>query len=275
MPKTLVTHVIPHLDDVAGFWLLMRFDSACRNSKMKFVTTAAKGITLRASEIGIGVGRGKYDEHKGDRKDSATSLIWKDLKRRGLLPKGVRGKAVAEIADYVRRGDLGEFIGKASETYGLTGLLRAIPDLPGHDSMTATEIGLILLDATLKLYEDRISIDAAIRRGLKFRTKWGRGVAITSSGLPAAISNSIAEKGYVMVVVRFAGTSNLHIRCTPGHRTDLSKLAALLMKEEPEAEWYFHHSKKMLLQGDRIARKAAPTRYTPKTMAKKIAKLYA
>lgn len=273
--KKLVTHLIPHLDDIAALWLLKRFDSSSKKAGLKFVPTSAKGIKLPKNEIGVGVGRGKYDEHKGDLREAAVSLVWKDLKKRKKLPRGTKGAAIAELVDFVRRGDLGEFIGKSGPTFHLGSILRKVTRLPGHNSRTSTLIGFTLLDSMYRLYEERVLVDRAIAKGLKFKTKWGKGIAITVDALPASVSDRIAELGYAMVVLQYPKTKYLHVRATPGTKVNLHKLGRLLQKEEPQADWYLHHSKKLLIQGDWIAPVKHHTRYTYKTMPKLIRKLYA
>ena len=272
--KTLVTHVIPHLDDIAALWLLVRFDPALKRAGLSFVETTPEGIKLPKGAIGVGVGRGVYDEHKGDKKDSAVSLVWKDLKRRGRTPKGLRGTALAALVDFVRRGDMGEYIGKEGPGIPTATTLRALAKLPGESSRSATLVGFRLLDAELVLYEERARIDAAIARGAKFMTKWGRGIGLTVEAVPGMVSGRIAELGYAMVVLRYPKTGFLHVRATPGTRVDLSRLAKVVMKEEPQARWYLHHSKKMLLQGDWVAPVSTRTRYGVAGMIKLIKKLH-
>jgi hypothetical protein len=51
--KTLVTHLFPHLDDVAGFWLLKRFDTKLRDANLMFVPTKAGGVKLDSGHIGV------------------------------------------------------------------------------------------------------------------------------------------------------------------------------------------------------------------------------
>lgn len=271
----LVTHVIPHLDDIAALWLLVRFEPAARQAPLKFVQTAPEGVKLLKGEIGLGVGRGRYDEHKGDLKDSAVSLVWKDLKRRGKTPKGLQGAALAELVDYVRRGDMGEYIGKEGPGMPLPTTLRALAKRPGESSRSATLVGFRLLDAMLDLYGERAKIDAAIARGKKFTTKWGRGIGISVEAVPGMVSGRIAELGYAMVVLHYPKEGFLHVRATPGTRVDLSKLAKLVMKEEPQARWYLHHSKKMLLQGDWVAPVTTRSNHDVAGLIRLIRKLYA
>lgn len=273
--KALVTHVIPHLDDIAALWLLVRFEPSLRHAPLRFVETSPEGLKLPKGAIGVGVGRGAYDEHKGDKKDSAVSLVWKDLKRRGKLPSGLRGQALAALVDFVRRGDMGEYIGKEGPGIPLATTLRALAKLPGETSESATRVGFRLLDAELVLYEERVRIDAALKRGQKFSTKWGRGVGITVEAVPGMVSSRIAALGYALVVLRYPDTGFLHVRATPGTKVDLSRLAKVLMREEPEARWYLHHSKKMLLQGDWVAPISTRSKYRVADIIRLIRRLYA
>ena len=72
----IIAAAIVVLVAVAALWLLKRFEPSLKKSHFRFVPTSASGVKLPAHEIGVGVGRGKYDEHKGDLKDSAASLVW-------------------------------------------------------------------------------------------------------------------------------------------------------------------------------------------------------
>lgn len=274
MSKVLVTHLHPHLDDVAASWLLARCDPTLKSAKLKFVPTSAGGIALKADEIGVGVGRGKYDEHKGDLRDSAASLVWKDLKRRGKLPSGDEGKAVTDLVDMVRRGDLGEFIGRPGNFFSVAQIVQTLSGLPGEDSRSASMIGFKMLDALLRLHLEKISIERAVKRGQSFSTKWGRGIGLVSDALPGSVSTLLAEKGYALVILQHPSRAYLHVRAAPASRADLSALAARVFAAEPDREWYFHHSKKMLLQGDLVAPTRKRTGFTVSAMIALIKRLY-
>jgi hypothetical protein len=262
MSKLLVTHLFPHRDDVAGLWLLRRFDPVFKRSKMRFIPTSAGGVKLPASQIGVGVGRGKYDEHKGDRKDSAASLIWKDLKRRGKLPSGAVGRGLAALIEHVRLGDLGKDIGSPHHFRNDTKILQTIAGLPGKDSLKATEWGFTMLDALLSLYVEREQAAIDVRKGTKFMTRWGRGVAVRSAVLPGMMTTVSSEMGNVIVILEHPTRAYLHVRATPKSGANLTDLAKHVRAAEPDNEWYFHHSKKMLLHGDLVAPTSKRTRLT-------------
>ncbi|WKZ29284.1 MAG: hypothetical protein QY323_00980 [Patescibacteria group bacterium] len=273
--STLVTHLFPHRDDVAGLWLLKRFEPSLRKANIEFVPTSAGGVKLPAGQIGIGIGRGKYDEHKGDLKDSAASLVWKDLKRRGKLPGGAEGKALAALVDDVRRGDMGSGIGTPGHFRNDTKILQTIAGLPGGDSLMATGWGFVLMDALFALYVEREEALRAIRRGTAFATKHGKGVAVRSAMLPGMASTISAELGYALVVLEHPSRRYLHVRAAPSSKFDLSRLAKTVRAAEPESEWYLHHSKRMLLHGDLVAPTPVRTAFTLKTITALIRKLYA
>lgn len=274
-PNVLVTHLFPHRDDVAGLWLLKRFDASLRKAEITFVPTSAGGVKLPVGQIGVGIGRGKYDEHKGDLKDSATSLVWKDLKRRGKLPGGAEGKALAALVDDVRLGDMGSGIGKPGHFRNDTKILQTIAGLPGGDSLMATGWGFVLMDALFSLYVEREEAVQAIRRGAAFTTKYGKGVAVRSAILPGMASTISAELGYALVVLEHPSRRYLHVRAAPSSKINLTSLAKAVRAAEPGNEWYLHHSKRMLLHGDLVAPTPVRTTFTLKTMTALTKKLYA
>ncbi len=274
-PKTLVTHLFPHRDDVAGLWLLKRFDPSLRKAEIEFVPTSAGGVTLPSGHIGIGVGRGAYDEHKGDLNDSAASLVWKDLKRRGKLPSGAEGKALAALIEDVRRGDMGSGIGTPGHFRNDTKILQTIAGLPSGDSLMATGWGFVLMDALLHLYVEREEAVQAMKRGLVFSTKHGKGIAVRSAMLPGMASTISAEQGYALIVLEHPTRRYLHVRAAPSSKFDLTKLAKAVRVEESDNEWYLHHSKRMLLHGDLVAPTPVRTKFTLKSMTALIKSLYA
>lgn len=66
--KNLVTHLRPHLDDVCALWLLRRYLPEAKDAEIGFVATNERGGDVHdsADTVHIGVGRGMFDEHKGD-----------------------------------------------------------------------------------------------------------------------------------------------------------------------------------------------------------------
>lgn len=273
--KTLVTHLFPHRDDVAGLWLLKRYDKSLRQAPIDFVPTSASGIKLSSEQIGVGVGRGKYDEHKGDLHDSAASLVWKDLKRRKKLPGGLEGKALAALIEDVRLGDMGKGIGQPGHFRNDTKILQTIAGLPSGDSLMAAGWGFVLMDALLKLYAEREEAVADIRKGSVFMTKNGKCVAVRSKILPGMASTISAELGYALIILEHPTRKYLHVRAAPDSSFNLSELAKEVRAIENTGDWYLHHSNRMLLHGDLFAKTSTKSSFNLKKMASLVKKLYA
>src|SRR3989344_3615266 len=106
--QTLITHIRPHLDDICAFWLLRRYEPAAAQAPMEFIATDARGgaVPEDPGAILVGVGRGEFDEHKGDVDDCATTLVLKNLEKRGLVPVGDL-RAIEKIAGWVLLEDTG------------------------------------------------------------------------------------------------------------------------------------------------------------------------
>jgi len=65
-------------------WLLLRYAPESKGAKLEFIVTNAVGGKVKDDPdyVYIGVGRGKFDEHKGDVGQCATTLVFNDLKVR-------------------------------------------------------------------------------------------------------------------------------------------------------------------------------------------------
>ena len=245
---TLVTHPAPHIDDVAGLWQLQRFDPKYRDANLMFIPADA-ARRLGANHVGVGVGRGAYDEHKGDKKDSAATLVWKDLKRRKLLPGGLAGAALTQLVADILHDDLGLSIGQPGDFRSNSHVLRTIAGLPEQDSILATRWGYVLMDALLELYIKHETAARACRKGIRFMTRWGKAIAIRSDIPPFMASEISAELGYALVVIEHPQGRYLNVRSNPRSQTNLARLAAAVRQIDGSDAWYLHHSKRLLIHG--------------------------
>ena len=146
MSKTLVTHINPHLDDITGIWLFMKFHPDFKDAEIEFVSAAAGNLPAEESggKIYIGVGRGKFDEHKGDLDDSATSLVYKYLKEEGFTPSEISGEALEELVEFVRLDDLGRLKNIQYPEFSTPGFIRVFGG--EKSSNENVELGLKILD---------------------------------------------------------------------------------------------------------------------------------
>ncbi len=251
--KILVTHTRPHLDDVCGIWLYRRFVPSWSRAAVKFISIVNGGrpyggrpVDTDPDIVHFGVARGQYDEHKGDLGKSAAVLVWEDLRRRRLLPQDrLEAKALQAVVYFVLEGDLGKHIGPPEWAYSLDNLIRWIPD-----SRERIRSGSILLEALLNFFKARFTLDRDWKRRKEFKTRWGRGVGLisTASGTLRAYAD-----GLTVVVQIDPQHGYRSIRARADSRVNLTRAWKRVQQLEPGADWYLHHSRRLLICGDEVA----------------------
>jgi hypothetical protein len=253
--KTLVTHVKPHLDDICGIWLLRTYLPGFSKAIIRFIPIDEKGgktwdgraVDSNPSVIHVGVARGAFDEHRGVKNASATTLVWNYLKRKGFAPRNRRERvALQRIVDYVYAEDTGRLKGLPHRNMMLPVLLSGF-----HESRHRTRIGFLLLQSLLHIKTTALTLENDWKRRIEFKTPWGRGVALKTT---AAGSDDFSYRnGFVLVVTYNPKTGDRGIRAAADSRADLRTLARKVREREPLAQWYLHHSGKLLLCGDPVA----------------------
>ena len=149
--KTLVTHVRPHLDDICALWLLRKYwHPEAKDAKIEFITTNERGGDVSDDEhrIYVGVGRGMFDEHKGDVGECATTLVFKFLNKREPF-EHVEHRALERIVAWVLEDDTGKLNAVAYREYMIPLVLKGHFENAGRNSHASTELGFTMLDALL------------------------------------------------------------------------------------------------------------------------------
>ncbi|MEY4723772.1 MAG: hypothetical protein RLZZ324_1285 [Candidatus Parcubacteria bacterium] len=246
--KTLVTHLKPHLDDICAFWLLRRLVPELKDAPMRFEQVANLGGTAHddADTVCVGLGAGKYDEHKGDINDCSTSLVWKDVSPAAGLDADEHA-AYQKIVDWSLKIDLGKTMSDAGESFTVPALLDGYFATHDRDSATLTTFGFELLDALLEVQRGEVRIEKAWAARKEFTTPWGMGVAVR--GAPKSFDSFAYAHGAVVVVLVNAENTYHSIRASADSPTDLTAAAEAVKAREPNANWFFHHSKRMLICG--------------------------
>lgn len=267
--KTLVTHVRPHLDDVCAIWMYQKYVPGWKKSRVEFMPTTSEGgkpyggqpVDSDANIVHIGIGRGKLDEHKGNIGKSATTLLFAELKKHGHLPKNlVKRKALKLVTDYVLEDDLGKRIGHSSWPFEMATLLMWMPK-----SEDRVSTGITMLEALLYFYEDYVKLEKDWRKKKVFKTKWGRGVGVVSA-MRATIR--AYSEGYKLVAQVDPKHGYRSIRAHADSGVDLTSAYRRVKALEPKADWYLHHSKKMLICGSDVAPESERSKLTlPQLMA--------
>jgi hypothetical protein len=257
MSKTLITHINPHLDDIAALWLFKKFHPDFTDAEIKFVSAAKGNLPADESEdeVYLGVGRGKYDEHKGDLEDAAVSLVWKDLKSQNFGPKNEEEeKALDELVDFVRLDDLGKLKDLKYSEFSFPGFIR----IGGgqEDSIKNTELGFEILNRIFKILTNKQKANKEWENAITLDTKWGKGYAVSGTYVNRSFCDTKDGEVYLMVDPKHKAVQFY----TPNDNIDLESIYQKVKEADPNASWFLHQSHKMVICGSGSAPDSTPTK---------------
>lgn len=246
----LATHPNPHLDDICGIWLLKKYDHRFNGARIRYIPQGTK--INDESVVAIGIGRGKYDEHKGDVLESATTLVFKDV--RSKIKNTLERAAVAELVQWVCDEDHARFMGTPYHEFGVGSVIMELPHLPNISSAAATEWGMKALDALLQILIEKQKLLRDWKKRKEFLSQWGRGVALTTTASSGQVGEYATSQGILIFVAVNSKNKFRYIKAAPGKiDVDLTAAYDIVRHKEPNVDWYLHHSKRMLICGSDVA----------------------
>lgn len=268
MAKLLITHINPHLDDICAIWLFKRFYKAFSKAKVKFISTSTKGATYLGKPVDsdpdvvhFGVGKGRFDEHKGDIKDCATSLVWKEVIKRGLNPKDeVERQAYQEIVEWVTLIDTGNFPELPFGDFSVPAFIRPISG-EAKENGKAQKLGEEILDRVFRVLTTKYKAKKDWDKRLEFKTRWGNTVAMQSEEANRAIARQLGEDKFTLYLLCRPKTKSVEF-VSFAEGVDLTPLYVTLGELDPKASWYLHHGKRMILCGAKSTKEYNPTKLT-------------
>lgn len=258
MTKTLVTHINPHLDDTSAIWLFQKFNPEFEDANIEFISASRDAALREESEekLFFGTGGGKYDEHKGDTEDCATSLVWKDLKARGKIPEDkILNGALEKIVEWSRLIDLGRAPEEQFGSFSVQAFIRP-SDNTQESSLKAVNLGKEILDRILEVLkkEEQSALDWEKR--VEFETKFGKSYAVLSETINRPFCK--AHGGDLFLMVDPAKHSVQYF--TPSFEIDLEPIYKKVKDLDPEADWFLHQSHHMVLCGAGASPEFKPTK---------------
>lgn len=260
--KILVTHINPHLDDICAIWLFKKFHPDFRGARVEFLSAAREGITFEgkivdsdADVVHFGIGRGKFDEHKGDIGESATSLVWMDIKKANLAPKEeLAVKAYDELVEWNRLIDTGQAPQYEFAEFSVQSFIRPLDSKP-QTSQKAIELGEEILDRILNVLKRKQQSILDWEKRVEFDTKFGKTVAVTSETVDRAFCKMRDGDLFIIYNPKYSSVQYF----TPKD-LDLESIYQKAKRIDPEASWYFHQSKHIIICGSHSAPGSKPTK---------------
>lgn len=263
--KTIVTHIFPDLDAIASVWLLRRFDQDFEEAELKFVPA---GSSLEGSSVDsdpdivhVDTGGGRFDHHQENKRNCAAELVFNYLKSRKLVTLKHQ-RAIKRLVEVVIEVDQFEdFFWPESGNDRYEFMLHHLFDhlkLSGKlNDLELVEEGERLLNAILFGLRQKIHAEKEILEGQEFNSKWGRTLAIETQ--MSRVCKMAQKQGYHLVVRKEPNSKFVSIKCQPKKDLDLTLVYEKLKQADPKADWYFHQSKHIILNGSRHDKKVKPS----------------
>lgn len=267
MPKTIVTHVNPDLDAITSVWLLTRFGGKDFSvARIAFVPAGERLPDEDNNTVHVDTGLGEFDHHqeqRGKENTCSAKLIygWLVAKKRISQNEAlVRLVALVNDIDHFREcfwpePDHDRYAMFLEEMLGglkLGGHLRSDHEL--------LELGMLCLDGVYVALRNKLSALKEFETGITFETQWGKTLAVETGN--DAVMKLTLKRGYAVVVRRDPENGAIRIKADPSGEIDLTPVYDSLRKKDPQATWFFHASKRMILNGSTRNPKMRPSKLT-------------
>lgn len=259
--KKLVTHIRPHLDDICALWLLKRLLPGMADAEISFVATNERGgdVSDDTEVMYVGVGRGRFDEHKGDIGQCATSLVFAYLKEHGAVPES-DARALGKIVDWVLLEDTGKLNSMPHRSFSIPAIIEGHFDRVNRDSAAVTELVFTILDDLLLMQRNEVIVEDAWAKRVEFDSRFGRAAAVSAKA--RQLDAYAYSHGVPLILIVDPDLTYHTFRADAASDIDLTPVWEKLKEVDAEASWYFHHSKKMLICGGDHAPYAVPSKLT-------------
>ncbi|MBI2337919.1 hypothetical protein HYU95_01935 [Candidatus Daviesbacteria bacterium] len=256
--KTLVTHINPHLDDIAGIWLFKKYHPEFKEVKIEFISAsrdAAKSET--ADKIFIGTGGGQFDEHKESLAGTcAGSLVYEYLKKKNYIPKDeiLRG-ALDQLTEWNLLIDTGKAPDCQFDEFSIQALIRMKDGKP-ENSLKSVELGIEILDRILIVLKRKQQSIKDWEKRVEFETKFGKSFAIVSETIDREFCREQTGDLFLMYHPKYKSVQFF----TPSFEIDLKPIYDKVKELDPKASWFLHQSHHMVICGSSSAPDSKPTK---------------
>jgi hypothetical protein len=285
--RYVVTHTSPDMDAITSVWLIRKYLGGWEDAGVKFVPAGDRLLPLPNGQsfvfaiekqgkdeyIHVDTGMGPLDHHQTSDQNTCAASLTFDYVKKFLTEhepsiNDEKIEALSRIVKFVvdidhfkevfRKDPLEDY-----HDFSVVNILDGIKfEKPGQD-MYYVEFISQCLEALLHDFENKIWAEREIEKnGIEFETKWGKGLGLET------INDSVVKlaqlMGYVVVVRRDPRKGYVRIKARPNEKNqkgvDLTLAYEKLSKMDPQATWFLHVSKKMLLNGTPKNPKMKPTK---------------
>lgn len=254
--KVLVTHINPHLDDIAAIWLFKKYHPDFAAAKIEFIS-ASRDQALKEEtkdKIFLGTGGGKFDEHKEGLKTCAGSLVFDYLVKQGFIPQDkLTRNALEKLVEWNFLVDTGQAPNSQFDAFSVQSFIRS-KDNSHQSSLKSVELGREILDRILKVLKkkEQSLLDWAGR--VEFDSKFGKSFAVVSKTIDREFCRQQDGDFFLMYDPKYPSVQFF------APEKDLEPIYRKVKEADPQASWFLHQSHHMVICGSSSAPDSKPTK---------------
>lgn len=273
--RKIVTHKSSDLDAIASVWLVKRFYPNWDGAEIVFVNAGEKlpGTYKNEGEpieivdgvecMQVDTGLGALDHHQTSDNNTCGAKRTLDFILTNpdstLNKHDVRLEAVRRIIELVIDDDHFQEVYYPEANHdiyelGIVSLIQGYKLMFQKDDARLVTFVMECLDAILHNFETIIWAQREIKeKGIEFESPWGKAIAIET------INDEVLKRaqimGYIISVRKDPNEGFIRIKAMPDKRgedslgIDLTPVYEKLKAMDPDASWFLHVSKRMLLNG--------------------------
>lgn len=265
--KIIVTHIRPDLDAVTSVWVIKRFLPNWEGAQVHFVGAGTrfdgsipkeeiKGDPIEKIQddevIHVDTGLGPLDHHQtSDDTTCGAKRTWEWAKTKTEINEHIK-EAGDRLMNYVV--DIDHFKNcfwpdANTDRYemSVTGILDGLK-FREEDDYKVVEAAESMLDSIIEVLRNKIWAEEEIKKtGKEFHTKWGKALALET--VNDETMHLAQMMGYKVVVRKDPHKGYVRIKSIPDKAIDLTPIYEKLTAIDPNAHWFLHVSKHMLLNG--------------------------
>lgn len=263
--KTIVTHLNPDLDAVCSVWLLRRSDKDFGDASVVFVpageTLNDQPADSNPNIVHVDTGGGLFDHHHLEEKICASQLVFDYLKKK--LKKLPSEEALERLIKIVCETDhFGECLWPESANdrheFDAAHILNGLKIAGKLDDSGLIEFGGKVLEGIYQSLKLKVEAEEELEKGIEFESPWGTVIAVETSN--NEVLKLGQKQGYTLAVQKDPRKGWVRIKARPDSNVDLTSVKETLQKMDPQATWFLHINKRMLLNGSTRNPKMKPSR---------------
>jgi hypothetical protein len=284
--KIIVTHNAPDLDAVTSVWIIKRFLPGWEEAKVEFVPAGSRLSNSKANEltdpvekigedevIHVDTGLGPLDHHQtSDDKVCGASRAWDYVRETSSEFRNPedsdkivdREQAISRMIQVVVDVDHFKEVFRPDPSadyhdFSIVGVLDGLKLLRPDEDNFYVEFMLTALDGLLRDFENKVWAEKEIENNsTAFETKWGKGLGMET--INDDVIKTAQLQGFAVVIRKDPRKGYVRIKASPKFDIDLTNTYEHLRKMDPDATWFLHVSRKMLLNGTPKNPKMVPTK---------------